>query len=234
MSWLNGVGCGAVGIYFPRKKGFATTPAEAIGMFLIDVLESQFPYAKWGSNNIPIKYNWFSDQSPKMSIDSPAVSLIVDLTDSPKLGEYLPTSDGGMVMGNMYKMQVTFVIIAQNTKLRTYIINQLDRVLKREIIGQSYHPILDFRKDDFGWERGFNQSQQNVYTVLFQNESDMEFVQTIEYIGYILQDYVDADSSEEVFNGIIGSISGNINTDTEFRIAGGSHFSLRITYIPDV
>jgi len=240
MSWQKGTGKGAVGIYFPKKQGFATTPIEAVGMFIIDKLEELLPSIKWGDDEIPIKYNWVSPQTPKSVIDSPAIALSIDLVEMGKLGQFLETNDStSIVAGGLYELRIMFVIISPNTKIRDALENLLDRKLMVFINTTNDHPIQFIRKDEFGWERGFNQSQQNVYTVLYQNETDMEFVKTVEYRGSILQDFIDPDNTSNIWLGVIGSISGtyeesSISEVKSFKIMGGSHISLRITYQPGI
>lgn len=240
MSWQNGTAQGSVGIYFPKKQGFVSTPVEGIGMFIIDKLEEILPSINWGGNSLPIRYSWLSPQTPKATVDSPAVALAVDLSEIGKLGQFLVTKDGNsLVPGGMYDLRITFVILSPNTKIRDAIENMLDRKLMTLINTTSNHPIQYLAKDDFGWDRGFNQSQQNVYTVLYQNETDMEFVKTVEYYGAILQDFVDPDDTTNIWYGVIGSISGsyeesNTSAFQKFKLIGGSHISLRVNYIAGV
>lgn len=240
MSWQNGTARGSVGIYFPRKQGFVTTPIEAVGMFIIDKLEELLPSIKWGDDELPIRYTWFSPQTPKSVIDSPAIALSIDLAEIGKLSQFLVASDNSsLVAGGLYELRIMFVILSPNTKIRDALENMLDRKLMVFINTTSGHPIQYLEKDEFGWERGFNQAQQNVYTVLYQNDTDMEFVKTVEYRGAILQDFVDPDDTSNVWMGVIGSISGTYEESSTsevktFKIMGGNHISLRITYQPGV
>lgn len=201
-----------MGQYYGAKTGTMKEPTSAIAAYLIDTLEREFPTIEDRIGTKSITYSWFHSGEPKVTLDSPAVSISVAPMENQTLGTYIRSSSGSMIPGVLMRAEIVTVVIADSPRMREDISSRLFKILNKEIHNKSKDlPIFYLERMGFGDDRGFSAVERYMMQSLFQNTTEDVYLKIDTYeIGYA-ENYIF--ESDAVDWAVIGNIDAEMFSD---------------------